>query len=227
MNAVVKDWIPRHRITVDEYYRMAEVGLLPCAGVELIDGLIVDRGGRQHRITVDDYYRMAEVGLLAPDARVELINGEIIDMAPMGSRHAATVTRLDRLLSRAIGERANMRVQLPVRLGTVCEPEPDLTVVRLRQDDYAKAHPTAYDTLLIVEVSETSLRVDREIKVPLYAQYGVPEVWIVDLNTDQVHFFRSPDGGGYADVFSESKPAVVALTGLPGVTVDLSGFLRF
>ena len=178
-----------------------------------------------HRITVDEYYRMAEVGLLAPETRVELIDGVIIDMAPIGSRHAGTVTRLDRLLSRAVGDRAIVRVQQPVRLSRSSEPQPDVSLLRPRRDDYAKAHPGAKDTLLAIEVSETTLRYDRDIKVPLYARHGIPEVWIVDLVGEQIHFFRAPETGKYPDVSSTKEPGVVALGVLSDVTVDLTGIL--
>src|SRR5262245_27163525 len=110
---------------------------------------------RRHRITVEEYHRMAEVGLLAPDARVELIDGEIIDMPPMGSRHAAIVRRIQELLTDAVGKRALVQAQLPVRLDNYSEPEPDLAVLARREDYYAAKHPTPADTLLAVEVSES------------------------------------------------------------------------
>ena len=178
-----------------------------------------------HRITVDEYYRMAEVGLLAPEARVELIDGVIIDMGPIGSRHAGTVTRLDQLLSRAVGDRAIVRVQQPVRLSRSSEPQPDLALFKRRRDFYNTAHPNAKDALLVIEVSETTVRYDREIKVPLYARYGIPEVWIVDLVGEQLHFFRSPEAEEYSDVSSTKEPGVVSLAALTDVTVDLAGIL--
>jgi Uma2 family endonuclease len=178
-----------------------------------------------HRITVDEYYRMVEVGLLAPEARVELIDGVIIDMVPIGSRHAGTVTRLDRLLSRAVGDRAIVRVQQPVRLSRSSEPQPDVSLLRPRRDDYTRAHPRAEDTLLVIEASETTLRYDREVKVPLYARHGIPEVWTIDLVGEQIHFFRSPGAGKYADVSSTKEPGVVALGALSDVTVDLAAIL--
>src|ERR1700730_3657390 len=135
----------------------------------------------RHRITVGEYYRMAELGLLAPDARVELIAGEVIDMAPTGSQHGGTTNYLDYALKQATGGRALVRVQLPIRLDEHNEPEPDLAVVKQRADFYKEGHPTAADALLIVEVGDTTLRYDREVKVPLYAARGISEVWIVDL----------------------------------------------
>ena len=178
-----------------------------------------------HRITVGEYYRMAEVGLLAPEARVELIDGVIIDMAPIGSRHAGTESQLGELLAETIGTRAILRMQSPIRLSRSSEPQPALALFKRRRDFYKTAHPTAKDSLLVIELSETTLRYDREIKVPLYARYGIPEVWIVDLVGGQIHFFRSPEAGKYSDVSSTKEPGVVALAALSDVTVDLSGIL--
>lgn len=179
----------------------------------------------RHRITVDEYYRMAEVGLLAADARVELIEGEIIDMAPIGSRHGGTVQQLHDLLVQAAGARASVRVQLPVRLSRSSEPQPDIALVKPRADYYKSRHPTAADTLLIVEVSDTTFRYDRQIKLPLYARHGIPEAWIADLEGKQMHFFRSPSGESYADAVSISQPGMRELAQLPGVSVELAGVL--
>jgi len=179
----------------------------------------------RHRITVEEYYRMAEVGLLAEDARVELIEGEIIDMAPIGSRHGAVVSRLDELLQRAAGERAIVRSQTPLRLSRSSEPQPDLALVKRRRDFYEAAHPVPADVFLVVEVSDTTMRYDREVKVPLYARHGVPEVWLVDLAKRRVHFFRSPTDGKFADVSSSAEPGIMAVAALPGVAIDLSDVL--
>ena len=177
----------------------------------------------RHRITVDEYYRMAEVGLLAENARVELIEGEIIDMAPIGSRHAAAVRRLTELLQRAAGDRATVSVQAPVRLNRASEPQPDVAVLKRRNDFYAERHPAPGDVLLIIEVSDTTLRYDLEVKVPLYARHGVPEVWVVDLKGGRLHFFRSPEEGKYKQVSSSADPRVREVAELPGVRIDLSG----
>jgi Uma2 family endonuclease len=176
----------------------------------------------RHRITVDEYYRMDEVGLLAPDVRTELIDGEVIEMPRMGSPHAGTVGQLQHLLIPVTSHPAQLRVQLPVRLDNYSEPQPDLAVVLSRKDFYRSRHPMPADTLLIIEVSDSSLRFDRDVKVPLYARHQVPEVWVVDLEHDRIHFFRSPQNGAYTDVSHTEKPAAVALTAMPGVTVDLS-----
>ena len=190
----------------------------------------------RHRITVDEYYRMAEVGLLAHDARVELIEGEIIDMAPIGSRHAAAVAWLNQRLQSTVGARAITWVQNPIRLSKSSEPQPDVALLKHREDFYAVQHPTPLDTLLIVEVSGTrekgsdlfsgsrsENKSDPFSPVPLYARHGVPEIWIVDLEDRRVHFFRAPAGGAYADVYSVSEPAQVEVAALAGCAVDLSG----
>src|SRR5690606_16285512 len=144
-------------------------------------GTLMDSWPKRHRITADEYHRMAEVGLLAPDARVELIEGEIIEMAPIGKEHTSVVDQLTRLFVRAVGDDAIVRVQGSVRLGSISEPEPDLVLLRPRTDFYRNQFANAPDILLVIEVSDTTLRYDREVKVPLYARHGVPETWIVDL----------------------------------------------
>ena len=176
----------------------------------------------RHRISVDEYYRMAEVGLIAPDARTELIDGEVIEMPRMGSPHAGTVDQLEHLLRPVLGDSARIRVQQPIHLDDYSEPQPDLAVVLPQKDFYRSRHPTPADTFLVVEVSQSSLRTDLAVKVPLYARHKFLEVWVVDLEHDRMHFFRSPQNGVYTDVTFTDKPTVVAVTALPGVTVDLS-----
>lgn len=180
----------------------------------------------RHRITVDEYYRMAEVGLLAQDARVELIEGEIFDMAPIGSRHGGIVSRLDHRLIHAIGDGAIARVQQPLRLSRSSEPQPDLAIVRVREDFYTRSHPTASDVLLIVEVSETTFRYDQRIKAPLYARHGIPELWIIDLEHLQMHLLRSPQGETYAELSVITEPGLLTLAADPRLEVDLRGLLK-
>jgi Uma2 family endonuclease len=179
----------------------------------------------RHRITVDEYYRMAEVGILPPDARAELIDGEIIDMAPVGPRHGGTVMQLNHLLQSAVGDHAHALVRLAVRLSDISEPQPDFALVKRRADFYKRKHPGPADTFLIIEVSESSLRYDVQVKAPLYARHGVPEYWIIDLKGRQVTFFRSPESGQYADITSTDTPRVVAPAALPEVQIDLAHVL--
>jgi len=151
------------------------------------------------RFTVDEYHRMAEAGILGEDDRVELLDGEIVQVSPIGARHAATVTRLEHLFHQLAGNRAIVRGQNPVRLDNYSEPEPDIALVAPRDDFYAADHPAPRDVLLIVEVADTSLRYDHHRKLPSYARAGIPEVWLVDLTLDRVERHREPRGDAYAD----------------------------
>jgi Uma2 family endonuclease len=180
---------------------------------------------QRHRLTVDEYYRMAEAGVLAPDAHVELIEGEVVDMAPMKSRHASVVARVLAKLQRAVGDKALVWCQLPLHLGPQSEPEPDLMLLRPRADFYAHAHPSADDVLLLIEVSDSTLDYDRGVKVPLYARHRVAEVWIVDLDTNVVRFFRHGDGQAYTDITASETPRATPVAALPGITIDLAGLL--
>ena len=180
---------------------------------------------RRHRITVEHYYRMAEAGLFAAGQRVELIDGEIIDVPPMGARHAAALTKLATLFAGAIEQRAILRPQLPIHLGEDSEPEPDLALVKPRADHYESSHPTADDVLLLVEISDTTLRYDRDVKLALYARHAVREVWIVDLTGEQIHFYRDPVDGKYATAVSTATFGRTPIAAL-GVTVDLSSLAR-
>jgi Uma2 family endonuclease len=186
---------------------------------------IVEDGVTRHRISVDEYYRMAEVGLLAPDARVELIEGEIVDMAPIGSRHGGAVYELTRLLVRAVGDRAVVLVQGPIRLGRRSEPQPDLALLRPRADGYKRSHPTAADVLLVIEVSDTTLKYDLQTKVPLYARHGITAVWVFDLENKRLRTFRTPSEGRYLDVAETQSPGLTPLPGLDGLSVELDAVL--
>jgi Uma2 family endonuclease len=150
--------------------------------------------------TVDDFYRMLDAGILTEDDRVELIEGEIIEMAPTGSSHAARVDRLTRCFAPLLTKGAAIvRVQGPVRLSYRTEPLPDLALLRPRDDYYADAHPGPTDVLLLVEVAETSAAYDRRTKMPLYAHAGIPEAWIVLPTERRIEVYRQPTAKGYAE----------------------------
>lgn len=149
--------------------------------------------------TVEDYYRMAEAGILTEDDRVELIEGEVIEMTPIGSRHAACVKRLNALLGPSVEENVIVSVQDSIRISEHLEPEPDVALLSPREDFYAESHPTAEDVLLVVEVSETSVAYDRETKLPLYARSGIPEAWLIDLPTQTIEMHTCPSEEGYRE----------------------------
>jgi Uma2 family endonuclease len=182
----------------------------------------MESGPQRHRISVHDYHRMAEVGVLAPDARVELIEGEIIDMAPIGNAHQSIVDQLTRMLVTAVGDRAIVRVQGSVRLSQWSEPEPDLVLLAPRADFYRSEFASGADTLLVIEVSDTMLRYDRDVKVPLYARHGVAEVWVVDVNAEAFLVYGALRNGEYERHAALERPANVPVTHVPGVTLDIA-----
>jgi Uma2 family endonuclease len=152
---------------------------------------------KRYRFTRDDYHRMAQTGILKPDARVELIDGEIIEMNPIGGPHMAAVDRLNNFFVPRVLGAAIVRIQGSVALSDNGEPEPDVALLRYRDDFYATAPATEAAVLLIVEVADSSEYYDRTTKAPLYARYGVPELWIVDLNHDRVTRHLDPTMSGY------------------------------
>jgi Uma2 family endonuclease len=149
------------------------------------------------QFTVADFARMVEAGILAEDDRVELIDGEVRAMSPIGPRHVAIVNRLNALMSRQLADNAIVSVQNPIQLTDYTEPQPDIAVLRPREDFYARALPLPEDVLLVVEVAETSLEYDREEKLPRYAQVGIPEVWLIDVERETVTQYTQPDGMHY------------------------------
>jgi len=151
----------------------------------------------RRRFTVDDYYKMATAGIFTEDDRVELIDGEIVEMPPIGDRHAGGVDRIASYFWGRYSDVAQVRVQNPVRLNDYSEPEPDLALLRPRADFYASGHPTPADVLLLVEVADTSVDADRQVKVPLYARNGIPETWLLDLPHATLTVYRDPAPDGY------------------------------
>lgn len=149
---------------------------------------------------VDEYYRMAEAGILAEDDRVELIEGEIIKMVPIGSRHAACVDRINRWLNRYADRTAIIRVQNPIRLDEYSEPQPDIVLLHPRDDFYAQAHPGPKDVLLLIEVIDSSSAYDRGVKLPLYARAGIREVWLVNVQKNTVEMAAEPVNDSYQKI---------------------------
>jgi len=179
----------------------------------------------RHLFSVDEYHRMGEAGIFGEDDRVELIEGEIIEMSPIGSPHAARVKRLNRLLVRRLGTRAIVQVQDPVVLNRLSEPEPDLAVLKPRVDFYAARHPEPTDVLLIIEVADSSRGFDRTVKAPLYAQAGIPELWIVDVIDEIVEVYRRPRRGAYRQISRFRRTQRVAIGAFPGATFRVADIL--
>ena len=176
----------------------------------------------RHKLNVDDYDRMAEAGILGEDDRVELIDGELIDMAPIGQDHAATVTALTRALVLACGDRALVSPQNPVRLDRLNEPQPDFAVLRPRADFYrAGNRPSPDDVLLLIEVADSSVRFDRAVKLPMYSRAGIAEVWIIDLKRRVLDAYRGPAGDGYRQTATHQPGDTVPLALAPEIKVKL------
>jgi Uma2 family endonuclease len=174
----------------------------------------------RHRFTADEYHQMAEAGVLRDDDRVELIEGEIVDMTPIGPRHGAVVDRLNQALVKACGGRAIVRVQGSIRLGLHSEPQPDIVLLRPRADFYETAVPGPESVLLLVEVADTSLPYDREVKLRLYARAGIREVWLVDLTRNQVEVHLEPAPDGYRRSETRRAGDRLAPTALPEVSLS-------
>ncbi|HKS28375.1 MAG TPA: Uma2 family endonuclease [Pyrinomonadaceae bacterium] len=151
----------------------------------------------KHFFTVEQFERMGEAGILTEDARFELIEGEILEMAPIGSRHAGCVLFLSRFLNRAVGDIAFVSTQNPIQLDDFTQPQPDVALLRLSDDFYRSSHPKPQDVLLLIEVADTTVDYDRLVKLPLYAKAGIPEVWIINLPAELIEIYSAPNEGAY------------------------------
>lgn len=170
------------------------------------------------QFTVNDYYRMGAAGILTEDDRVELIEGEVIAMPPIGARHMRVVNALNRLLVRAVGDEADISPQNPVLLGELSAPQPDLVVIQRYADPRL---PTAEDILLLIEVSDTTLAYDRRVKLPLYARWGVREVWIVDVEREIVMQHTQPQDGSYQFTKRFGRGATIVTDLLPTLSLTI------
>lgn len=179
----------------------------------------------RHRLTVSDFHRMGEAGIFAAGDRVELIDGEVIDMSPIGALHAAIVARLTAFLCRTVGGGVIVWCQNPIRLDDSSEPEPDIALLSPRADGYMSAHPGPEDVVVVIEVADTSLAYDLGVKVPLYARHGIPEAWVIDAATRQTRVFREPSAEGYRRellVGPEETLQSASLTDATGRTVSIT-----
>jgi Uma2 family endonuclease len=175
--------------------------------------------------TVADYHRMAESGLLHEDSRVELLDGMVVEMSPIGSRHADCVNRLTERLVLALAGRAIVSVQNPVILDERSEPQPDVAVWKRRPEGYAAGLPRPKDVLLVIEVVDTTAYRDKVVKIPLYARARTAEVWLVRLDEDVVEIHREPGADGYGVVRSVGRGETLTPSLLPSVTLSVADIL--
>lgn len=177
------------------------------------------------KITVQDYRKMTESGIINEKDRVELIRGEIVEMSPIGTRHAAYVRRLNTLFSGKLSGRAIVDIQNPVELDDTSEPQPDVALLQPRADFYILGHPQPRDILLIIEVADTTVKYDREVKIPLYAEDGIVEVWLVDINGQSIEVYREPTPNGYQNVRQLGRGASLSILAFPDLAIAVNEIL--
>jgi Uma2 family endonuclease len=174
----------------------------------------------RRKLSISDYHRMGEAGILREDDRIELIHGELIEMAPIGSRHMATVTRLTHVLIAAVGSNAIVSTQNPISLPPDSEPQPDIALLKPRNDYYAESLPGPADVLLLIEVADTTLAYDRDVKLQLYGQHGITEVWLIDLQRSAIPIYRDPSPQCYRSVSAPGMDETIGTLALPHIRFD-------
>jgi Uma2 family endonuclease len=179
----------------------------------------------QHRFSVKEYYRMAETGLLRPDARVELLDGKIIDISPIGPFHGGMVSRLTRLFNQLSKNRWLVWPQNALRLDEFSEPQPDVALLKPAKDDYTNNQPCPDDVFLLIEVSDSTLEYDRSEKLPAYGRAGIPEVWIVNLVELTVEVYREPHFAGYGNK-TVLRAGAISPAAFPDATLDVTELLK-
>lgn len=184
-----------------------------------------DEAASKHRFTVGEYHCMIEAGVFAEDARVELIEGEVLQMAAKSLRHVAGVRRVQKVLSRSLGDAVFIAAQDPIQIGTHSEPEPDIVVAAPSATDYEDHHPTPAEILLLVEVAETSVQIDRQRKLPLYAQAGIRQFCILNLRGGEVEDYRDPTPEGYRSKQTHTLKQSFNLVAFPKVRIKVADLI--
>ncbi len=180
---------------------------------------------KKHLTDISEWRKLGEAGIFPPDSRVELINGEIIEMSPIGSNHAGHINRLSQVFASLIPGQAMFSAQNPLQLSNFSEPEPDLMLLLPREDFYADQHPQAADVLLLIEVADSSLEYDQGFKLQLYARHNIPEYWVLNLNDQCLQVFRKPHGDNYEEKTTLRRGDSVSPSQLQNITLALSDIL--
>lgn len=180
----------------------------------------------RHLFTVEQYHQMIAAGIFTENDHIELIQGELIAMSPIGIRHAACVKRLNDKLSTALRGKIIISVQDPIELSENSEPEPDVALLAYRDDFYASHLPTPADIYLVIEVSDSTLGFDRTVKLPLYAQAGIPEVWLVNLIDNAIEVYRQPVTGKYTQKMRVSCHGMVTAVAFPQITFPVADLIQ-
>ena len=179
----------------------------------------------RRQFTVEEYHRMAKAGILTEDDRVELIEGEIVQMSPVGRRHASHVKRLNTLFTQLLGVRVVVSVQDPVELSDRSEPQPDIALLQPRSDFYEAGHPQPKDIFLLVEVADTTVESDRQVKIPLYAGSGIFEVWLIDINEQSIETYRQPTAAGYQNIQDCRRGQSISPQAFPEISLTVDQVL--
>jgi Uma2 family endonuclease len=177
------------------------------------------------RLNVSQYHQMSEAGIFSENDKVELINGEIIEMSPIGRRHTACVNRLNSVFSQLLGNKVIIAVQNPIILNNLSEPEPDIALLKPRADFYESGHPQPQDIFLLIEVADSSLEYDRDVKIPLYATSGISEVWLVDIYEQVIIVYRYPSENGYSDIQTFSRGEKLSIQAFPEINLVVNDIL--
>ncbi|KOP25882.1 hypothetical protein AMR41_13360 [Hapalosiphon sp. MRB220] len=175
----------------------------------------------RRKFTVEQYHKMIESGILTEDDRVELIRGEIIEMSPIGTKHAACVKCLNKLLSRKLWDRVLIAIQDPVELNHNSQPQPDVALLKPRDDFYKTAHPQPQDIFLLIEVADSTVNYDREEKIPLYAEAKIIEVWLVDINEQIIEVYREPATDGYQNMQKLTRGQTLSIQAFSDVNITV------
>lgn len=179
----------------------------------------------RRKFTVEQFHKMVESGILNEDDRVELIRGEIIEMAAIGSKYAACRRRVNYFLHQKLGNKVIISIQNSVLLNKFSELQPDLALLKPREDFYSSAHPQPKDIFLVIEVADSTIKYDREVKIPLYAEEGVVEVWLVDINEECVEVYREPLNGKYQKVEKFGRGESLIIQAFDDVSISLDEIL--
>jgi Uma2 family endonuclease len=186
---------------------------------------VVEQAPVARRFTVSEYYQMAEAGVFGPEERVELIEGEVLKMSPKGIKHASSDTRADNCFRRRLGDRIVIRLQSPVRLSDLTEPEPDVVLALPHEKDYSDHHPAPSEILLVLEIAESSLRYDREVKSRIYAEAGIIQYCLLNLISRRLEDYRDPEDGRYRTVHTYDENQSFTLVAFPDIAVPVNELL--
>ncbi len=179
----------------------------------------------KHLTNLDEWRRLGEAAIFPPDSRLELINGEILEMAPIGFNHAGHLKRINKLFTKLVADNVITSVQDPLQLGDLSEPEPDFMLLKPNDDYYTSRHPAADDVLLLIEVADSSLSFDQNQKLRLYALHGIPEYWLLNLNDSCLEVYRKPNGEVYAEKTTLHEGDTITLSQLAEISIRMADVL--